>query len=79
MHSSSMSCGQCHLRLNINLVSICPGRVGIFSGNTVEWMLAMQAGNYYSVYIGEQHRLRVCSRSCSVADHIQGPPGSLPS
>ena len=29
------------------------GSVGIFSGNTVEWMLAMQAGNYYSVYIGE--------------------------
>ncbi len=31
----------------------CAGRVGIFSGNTVEWMLAMQAGNYYSIYIGE--------------------------
>jgi long-chain acyl-CoA synthetase len=26
-------------------------RAGIFSGNTVEWMLAMQAGNYYSVYV----------------------------
>jgi long-chain acyl-CoA synthetase len=25
-------------------------RMGIFSGNTVEWMLAMQAGNYYSIY-----------------------------
>ena len=27
--------------------------MGIFSGNTVEWMLAMQAGNYYSIYTGE--------------------------
>ncbi len=33
----------------------CAGRMGIFSGNTVEWMLAMQAGNYYSIYTGEQH------------------------
>jgi hypothetical protein len=35
--------------------------MGIFSGNTVEWMLAMQAGNYYSIYTGEQHWTLLCS------------------
>ena len=39
----------------------CTGRMGIFSGNTVEWMLAMQAGNYYSIYTGERHWTGRCS------------------
>lgn len=43
------------------LLRPCAGRMGIFSGNTVEWMLAMQAGNYYSIYTGEQHRTGHCS------------------
>lgn len=39
------------------LISDClvgrTGKVGIISGNTVQWMLAMQAGNYYSMVVGE--------------------------
>lgn len=32
---------------------MCAGKVGIFSSNNVQWMLAMQAGNYYSMVVGK--------------------------
>ncbi len=43
------------------------GKVGIFSGNTVQWMLAMQAGNYYSMVVGERPRQKVL--------HLASPHG----
>jgi len=29
------------------------GKVGIYSGNTMELMIALQAGNYYNMIIGK--------------------------
>lgn len=42
------------------------GRVGIFSGNTVPWMLAMQACNYYSLAVG-------APASCHCKEHSYVP------
>jgi len=30
------------------------GKVGIFSGNTMQYMMALQAGNYYNTVVGAQ-------------------------
>ena len=47
------------------------GKVGIFSGNTMQYMMALQAGNYYNTVVGAQFPAVLAK--CGLVDQLKVP------